>query len=82
MREVATMNQYTIGRTQAATGRARELITTRRGRVGGAVVRTENEAMPQGGNSRTAWSQREVERFAPLGRQDPSRRTKRTGIGR
>ena len=45
------MNQHTICRTQAATGLARELITTRRGRVGGAVVRTENEAMPQRGTA-------------------------------
>jgi hypothetical protein len=52
MREVATMNQYTISRTQAATGLARELITTRRGRVGGAVVCTENEAMPQEGTAK------------------------------
>jgi excisionase family DNA binding protein len=43
------MNQYTIGRTQAATGLARELVTMRRGRVKGAVARTTNEAMPQGG---------------------------------
>ncbi len=43
------MNQSTIGRTQAVTGLARELVTTRRGRVGGAVVSTANQAMPQGG---------------------------------
>jgi len=46
---VATMDQYTIGRTQATTGLARELVTMRRGRVGGAVVSTANETMPQGG---------------------------------
>jgi hypothetical protein len=48
-REVATMNQYTIRRARAATGLARELETTRRGGVGGAVVSIANEATPLGG---------------------------------
>jgi hypothetical protein len=44
------MNQYTIGQTQAARGLARELVTTRRSRVGDAVASTANgAAMPQRG---------------------------------
>ena len=43
------MNQYTIRRTQAATGLPGELLITCRGRAGSAVASTANEAMPQGG---------------------------------
>src|SRR5690242_10299681 len=42
------MNQNTIGRTQAATGLARELVRARPGRVGSAVVSTANAAITQG----------------------------------
>jgi len=81
VREVATMNQYAIGRAQAATRLARELVATRRGRVGGRRREHRERGNAAGRTSRTA-SSREVERFAPLGRQDPARRAKTTEIGR